>query len=76
MREGPRLCRAVFCIDNIDMDTFCQKYSETVPEDDIRCRHLKDYCKFRTGCIVFFMTETEEPGAQPEASAPDDSGSS
>ena len=63
------------------MDTFCQKYSEPVPSDDIRCRHLKDYCKFRTGCIVFFMSEEEGAGAdgnglQTKTSAPDERGSS
>ena len=52
------------------MDTFCQKYSESVPPEDIRCRHLKDYCKFRTSCIVFFMSETEKTETQTEAPAP------
>lgn len=56
------------------MDTFCQKYSEAVPEDDLRCRHLKDYCKFRTGCIVYFMSEEDEE-TTPENGKPVRSGS-
>ena len=58
------------------MDLFCQKYNEPVPGDKIQCRHLKDYCKFRTGCIVFFMSdsgtesEADKPEPQTEAPAP------
>jgi len=37
------------------MDLFCEKYKETVSRDNARCRRPKEYCKFRTACIIHFM---------------------
>lgn len=37
------------------MDLFCEKYKETVPAEKAVCRHPKEYCKFRTACIIHFM---------------------
>lgn len=37
------------------MDFFCEKYKEKVSGDKARCRHPKEYCKFRTACVIHFM---------------------
>lgn len=37
------------------MDLFCEKYKEMVAAGEARCRHPKEYCKFRTACIIHFM---------------------
>jgi phosphoribosyl-AMP cyclohydrolase len=38
------------------MDLICEKYNEKVAEDDARCRHPKEYCKYRTACIIHFLS--------------------
>jgi len=48
------------------MDLFCEKYNEKVNGENARCDHPKEYCKFRTACIIHFMggengsSDTEE----------------
>jgi len=37
------------------MDFFCEKYNEKVSGEKIQCDHPKEYCKFRTACIIYFM---------------------
>jgi phosphoribosyl-AMP cyclohydrolase len=37
------------------MDLFCEKYKETMDGENAFCRHPKEYCKFRTACIIHFM---------------------
>jgi phosphoribosyl-AMP cyclohydrolase len=37
------------------MDFFCEKYKETVPAETAFCKRPKEYCKFRTACIIHFM---------------------
>jgi phosphoribosyl-AMP cyclohydrolase len=37
------------------MDLFCEKYKEKVGGENVRCGHPKEYCKFRTACIIHFM---------------------
>jgi phosphoribosyl-AMP cyclohydrolase len=37
------------------MDLFCEKYNEKVDGENARCNHPKEYCKFRTACIIYFM---------------------
>ena len=37
------------------MDLFCEKYNETLSGENVRCSHPKEYCKFRTACIIHFM---------------------
>ena len=37
------------------MDLFCEKYKENIAAAEARCRHPKEYCKFRTACIIHFM---------------------
>ena len=37
------------------MDLFCEKYNETVDAEEAFCKRPKEYCKFRTKCIIHFM---------------------
>ena len=37
------------------MELVCEKYKEKMTADTARCRHPKEYCKFRTACIIHFM---------------------
>ena len=37
------------------MDLFCEKYNETVASEKAFCKRPKEYCKFRTQCIIHFM---------------------
>jgi len=39
------------------MDLYCEKYKEKVNSENARCTHPKEYCKFRTACIIHFMGE-------------------
>ena len=51
------------------MDLFCEKYKENVDSGKARCAHPKEYCKFRSACIIHFMggeksgsdSDVEEP---------------
>ena len=55
------------------MDTYCRKYGEQVPEETpdkrVECRHPGDYCKFRTSCIVFFLSRDDEVNRAEETEA-------
>lgn len=42
------------------MELFCEKYKKQVPAEGAICRHPKEYCKFRTACIIHFMTSSAE----------------
>jgi len=37
------------------MDLFCEKYNENFPAEKAFCKHPKEYCKYRTACIIHFM---------------------
>jgi phosphoribosyl-AMP cyclohydrolase len=47
------------------MDLFCEKYKEKVSGENARCSHPKEYCKFRTACIIQFMGG-EKGSSEPE----------
>ena len=48
------------------MELFCEKYNETIASEKAFCHRPKEYCKFRTQCIIHFMgdenrsTDSEE----------------
>ena len=42
------------------MDLFCEKYNEQMPADGAFCRHPKEYCKFRTSCIIHYMASASD----------------
>jgi phosphoribosyl-AMP cyclohydrolase len=37
------------------MDILCEKYNETVPAEEAFCKRPKEYCKYRTKCIIHFI---------------------
>ena len=37
------------------MELECEKYKEKVDTANPVCNHPKDYCQFRTSCIIHFM---------------------
>ena len=38
------------------MELVCEKYKETMVAEGAFCRHPKEYCKFRTACLIHFMS--------------------
>ena len=48
------------------MDLFCEKYKETIAAENPFCRHPKEYCKFRTACIIHFMSDNHGSADTPE----------
>ncbi len=54
------------------MDLFCEKYNETVPAEKAYCRHPKEYCKFRTACIIHFKGDDNNAGDSQEIPAGED----
>ena len=50
------------------MELFCEKYNEKVAASKARCRHPKEYCKFRSACIIHFMG-LEDTGSDSEEMA-------
>ena len=53
------------------MELFCEKYKEQVT-GNIRCTRPKEYCKFRTACIIHFMGGENGSGAIGETSSNED----
>ena len=55
------------------MDLFCEKYKENVDSKKARCAHPKEYCKFRSACIIHFMggeksgSDSEEQSKEEDA---------
>jgi phosphoribosyl-AMP cyclohydrolase len=47
------------------MDLFCEKYNETVSAEEAYCKRPKEYCKFRSACIIHF-TGDESSTSDPE----------
>ncbi len=49
------------------MEFFCEKYKEKVRGNTVRCNHPKEYCKYRTACIIHFMAgeESDDQAAEP-----------
>jgi len=39
------------------MELVCEKYQQKMPEDVAYCHHPQDYCKFRSGCFIQFMSK-------------------
>lgn len=50
------------------MELVCEKYKEKITPENPRCRHPKEYCKFRTACIVHFMSSEDGPESSLENS--------
>lgn len=39
------------------MKLVCQKYQQEMQDDGAYCRHPQDYCKFRSGCLIQFVSK-------------------
>jgi phosphoribosyl-AMP cyclohydrolase len=50
------------------MDLFCEKYKETITVVKAYCRHPKEYCKYRTACIIHFMGDENSSAVAEEIS--------
>jgi hypothetical protein len=50
------------------MDLECIKYHEKMSADTAVCRHPKDYCKYRTSCIIHFLGLENRKKGRPAAS--------
>jgi phosphoribosyl-AMP cyclohydrolase len=37
------------------MELVCEKYNQKMAAEKAVCRHPKEYCKFRTSCMIHFM---------------------
>lgn len=37
------------------MELECVKYHEKMTSAEAHCRHLNDYCKYRSSCIIHYM---------------------
>ena len=55
------------------MDLFCEKYNESIPAEKAFCNHPKEYCKFRTACIIHFMGDENISSDSEEVSTEEDS---
>ncbi len=42
------------------MELICEKYKEKMKAEDAKCLHPKEYCKFRTSCIITFIEKDKE----------------
>lgn len=47
------------------MKLVCEKYKEQMAADEACCRHPKEYCKFRTSCMIQFVAR-ENGGCREE----------
>lgn len=45
------------------MELLCEKYQEKVLAEKAVCRRPKEYCKFRSACLIHFLTR-EKTGAE------------
>ena len=43
-------------MNTVIMELECIKYKERVQAKDAVCHHPGDYCKYRTSCIIQFMS--------------------
>jgi phosphoribosyl-AMP cyclohydrolase len=41
-------------IRSVFVELTCEKHNETMEAESAVCRHLFDYCKFRTSCVIHF----------------------
>jgi len=59
------------------MELICEKYKVKMVEAQAECAHPAEYCKFRTACVINFLTrerqrqsrQGDEPTAIPDSSA-------
>ena len=45
------------------MERFCEKYQEKMDE----CTHLEEYCRYRTACVINFLTRERQRNSRRSA---------
>ena len=48
----------------IKMKLICEKYKEEMTQKEAVCRHPNEYCKFRSSCLIHFMSRENAKEAQ------------
>ena len=43
------------------MELECFKYKEKMSSDEAVCKHPGDYCKYRTSCMIQFLSSENKP---------------
>lgn len=51
------------------MELVCEKYKEKMEAEGAACHHPKEYCKFRTSCMIHFMAGEQEGGTETDNAA-------
>lgn len=46
------------------MELVCEKYQEKVAADGAWCRHASEYCKFRSACLIQFVSKENRATAE------------
>jgi len=41
------------------MELVCEKYQEKVDSEKAVCRRPTEYCKFRKGCLLYFLSRAK-----------------
>lgn len=55
------------------MELECTKYMETMAAEKARCNHPDDYCKYRSSCIIHFVSKGKKDLTPPSRSSRDGS---
>jgi len=42
------------------MNLVCEKYKQKMTAAEARCRHPKEYCKFRSSCMIHFFAKERD----------------
>ncbi|MFH7326326.1 RNA polymerase II-associated protein [Desulfurivibrio sp. C05AmB] len=51
------------------MDLICEKYRKRMAEADARCPQAREYCKFRSACLIHFLDRERRRKCAREAEA-------
>ena len=52
------------------MELVCEKHHEEMGAEGAYCRHSTEYCKFRTACLIHFMSKENRAKAEGAANGP------
>ena len=48
------------------MELLCEKYKEKMAAEKACCHHPTEYCKFRSSCMIQFMSKENTRGEKSE----------
>ena len=46
------------------MKLLCEKYKEEMSQKEAVCRHPNEYCKFRSSCLIHFISRENSKEAR------------